>query len=135
MKERFRKFLEGRYILYYGMDQLSKFLLILFFIFSIASIAIEKLRPFNFISTFIFIYVYYRLLSRNISKRIEENNKFLSMSKPYLNKISIFTKNIRDRDYKYVRCDLCDQELRLPRKKGKIRVTCKRCGHKFETRT
>lgn len=34
-----------------------------------------------------------------------------------------------------VRCPSCNQELRVPSGKGRIRITCAGCGHKFETTT
>lgn len=37
--------------------------------------------------------------------------------------------------YKYLICPQCTQRLRVPRGKGRLRVTCTRCGNKFETRS
>ena len=37
--------------------------------------------------------------------------------------------------YKIVSCPNCGQKLRLPRRKGKIIVTCKRCHNEFNLRT
>jgi glutaredoxin len=34
-----------------------------------------------------------------------------------------------------VKCPECGQKLRLPADKGKLRVTCSECGHKFEVTT
>ena len=39
------------------------------------------------------------------------------------------------RHYRYMKCPNCGKELRVPRGKGKIRVTCKQCGEKFETKS
>ncbi len=39
------------------------------------------------------------------------------------------------RQYKYFICPQCAQRLRVPRGKGRLRVTCTRCGHKFETKS
>jgi DNA-directed RNA polymerase subunit RPC12/RpoP len=33
------------------------------------------------------------------------------------------------------KCPECGQKLRLPADKGKLRVTCSECGHKFEVTT
>lgn len=37
--------------------------------------------------------------------------------------------------YEVVKCPSCSIKLRLPSGKGKLRVTCRECGHKFETVT
>ena len=39
------------------------------------------------------------------------------------------------RQYKYFICPQCTQRLRVPRGKGRLRVTCTRCRHVFETRS
>lgn len=39
------------------------------------------------------------------------------------------------RKYKYLICPQCAQRLRVPRGMGKLRVTCTRCGNRFETRS
>jgi len=39
------------------------------------------------------------------------------------------------KQYKYLICPQCTQRLRVPRGKGKIRVTCTNCGNVFETRS
>lgn len=39
------------------------------------------------------------------------------------------------RQYKYFICPQCTQRLRVPRGKGRIRVTCTRCGNVFETKS
>ncbi len=40
-----------------------------------------------------------------------------------------------DPDYAYFTCPKCGQEMRAPKGKGKILVTCKNCGEKFEKKT
>lgn len=40
-----------------------------------------------------------------------------------------------DPDYLYFKCPKCKQEMRAPKGKGKIRVTCKNCGETFEKKT
>ena len=39
------------------------------------------------------------------------------------------------RQYKYLLCPQCTQRLRVPRGKGRIRVTCTNCGNVFETKS
>ncbi|WP_040214094.1 hypothetical protein [Clostridium polynesiense] len=39
------------------------------------------------------------------------------------------------KNYKIVKCEKCGQKLRLPRGKGKITATCRRCGYEFKMKT
>ena len=39
------------------------------------------------------------------------------------------------RMYRYFVCNQCGQRLRVPRGKGRLRVTCTRCKNKFEIRS
>ena len=39
------------------------------------------------------------------------------------------------KQYKYFICPQCTQRLRVPRGKGKLRVTCTRCGNVFEIKS
>ena len=40
-----------------------------------------------------------------------------------------------DKEHKVYKCPKCKQPLRVPRGKGKILITCRSCGHKFEKKT
>lgn len=47
-----------------------------------------------------------------------------------------FTKWYNEKkNYKIVSCPKCGQKLRLPRGKGKIVVTCKKCSFEFKLKT
>ena len=41
----------------------------------------------------------------------------------------------RDKDHRYFKCPNCGQQLRVPRGKGKITVTCRNCGVSFEEKS
>ena len=139
------RFLQG----IYGIDLLS---LLLLFIASLFNFS----RYTWFIGTALTLIAIFRVFSRNIYKRQAENNTLIS----YLNKLlsrfgvripynsqpidfssfsyafQMIKKAINEKkNYKITKCPNCGQKLRLPRKKGKIVVTCKRCLHKFDFRT
>ena len=38
-------------------------------------------------------------------------------------------------DYKVINCPNCSTRARVPKDKGKIKVTCKKCGEEFITKT
>ncbi|WP_071026373.1 hypothetical protein [Peptoniphilus raoultii] len=131
MKEKFRKFMVGRY----GADAFGRFLLLPVLILLI--IGYVKLNRYCHIGALvILIYIYYRMFSRNISARYRENQKFLDLTKPIRRQINYIGIRIRDRkDYKFTRCPYCNLEMRLPKNKGKVIIKCKKCKNTFEFRT
>ena len=40
-----------------------------------------------------------------------------------------------DREHRIFRCPSCDQRVRVPRGRGKIEITCPRCGQTFVKRS
>lgn len=130
MKEKFIKFMQGRY----GNDQFNTFLSYLNIIL-IAVMFFTKIPALAYIVLLLLAYQYFRLFSKNISKRYAENQKFLAITSPVRRFFTRTKRNVKDKDYKYIKCEKCNQELRVPTKKGKIKVTCKKCGHKFQIRT
>lgn len=65
-----------------------------------------------------------RSLSRNVYKRYEENRKFL-----------LLWQKFKDKDHRYYNCPRCRQQVRVPRGKGKISITCPKCREKFIKKT
>lgn len=139
------KFLEGTY----GIDLLSLFLILISCIFNIWDIT----RVFSIV---LLVFAFYRAFSKKIYKRRNEYNIFYTyvnklLSKfgksiPYnlpvynLNNFSKVFENFsylinEKKNYKITKCPKCQQKLRLPRRKGNIVVTCKRCSTKFDFRT
>ena len=74
------------------------------------------------------IWMYFRMMSRNIAKRRRENEVFCGFFKLRRNRF-------RDRKtHVYRKCKHCKAVLRLPKAKGKHTVRCPRCQKLFETR-
>ena len=66
----------------------------------------------------------FRSLSRNTYKRYRENRKYL-----------MFLQRIKDREHRYYDCPRCRQQVRVPRGKGKIAISCPKCKEKFIRKT
>lgn len=122
-----RNFMIGRY----GPDQLYW----VFFIPAVilaALAGIPSLFFLRYISYALIIIALYRMLSRNIPRRRRENDRFLSIWWPVKTKIKNFFKRLRDRKhYHFFKCPSCKNTLRVPRGKGKIQITCPKCGERF----
>lgn len=81
-------------------------------------------------------YAIWRMMSRNIPARTRENSAFLKALGP--NKVWVQNPKAgfaELRQYKHVKCPGCGQRVRVPRGKGKLRVTCPKCAEKFEVRS
>jgi predicted RNA-binding Zn-ribbon protein involved in translation (DUF1610 family) len=82
------------------------------------------------------IHCFWRMFSRNISKRQAENTRYLYRRQRIARFFSAKKQAWKDRKtYKYFKCPKCGQRLRAPRKKGKIRVTCSKCSNIFIYKT
>ena len=68
--------------------------------------------------------VIFRTLSRNTYKRYQENRKYL-----------LLVQRIKDREHRYYDCPKCRQQVRVPRGKGKIAISCPKCREKFIRKT
>lgn len=111
----------------YGVDTLNRFLLGVFILFSLLFI-FTRYALLNIISLVLLLVLYYRIFSKNIDKRYEENQKFLRASAPYRKKANSTIRKLKDRkDYRYFKCPNCEKELRVPKGKGMIKITCPNC--------
>lgn len=125
------RFFYGRY----GNDTLNKFLMVLYLICIVAMTVLSLFIQsplFNLIgwmvSLSIFIWSFYRTMSRNIYKRRRENERFCGFFKLRRNKF-------RDRKtHVYRKCPQCKAVLRLPKAKGKHFVNCPKCKNRFQTK-
>lgn len=84
----------------------------------------------------LFGYAFFRIFSKNIVKRRNENAKFRSlMRKPkkYITLIKLQWQNRRT--HRCYICRDCGQIVRVPKGRGKIEITCPKCGAQFEKRT
>ena len=82
------------------------------------------------------VYTWWRVLSRNIYKRQEEVRRYLDRTsglRQYFRNLR--TRFSQRREYKFFTCPTCHTMLRVPRGKGKIQITCRKCGNRFSGKT
>ncbi len=118
----------------YGNDQLNMALLVLY----LALFLVYVLTDFELLYWLSFALLavsLFRLLSRNHARRRAENAKFLRAAGPALQWLRLQRTIRRDKEHRYFRCPNCGQQLRVPRGKGKITVTCRSCGAVFEKKS
>ena len=130
MLDKIRQFMVGRY----GNDQLNLALMIfgcvLTFILSFFH------SPFiRYLALIPYILAAVRMLSKDIGKRQQENLKFLKVSAPWRNFIIKKVKQLQDKDHRYYQCPRCHNTLRVPKGRGKIKISCPYCSKEFIKKT
>ena len=118
-----------------GGDQLSLVLLFLSLLLSVIS-GVLDLPIVIYISYIPFIFAVYRMFSKQVDKRRLENYKFMMKLSPIYSAYHKRKTRLKNRKiHKYFKCPSCKQELRVPKGKGKINITCSKCKTKFIKKT
>lgn len=127
------QFLYGRYMAY-GIDLLTKALAILCIALSVINLFVSSFIIYLF-ETALFIWMFYRLFSKNISKRQAENRKATDFINKIKGKFTLRKRMHKDREtHIYKKCPHCSVMLRLPRKSGEHTVNCPRCHNDFKVK-
>lgn len=131
MKKWFMEFMNGRY----GADQLSRFLLGVVIACLVVNI-FTRWQILYLLSLVILGVCYFRMFSRNYVKRSEENRRYLEAAQGIRGWFSKRKYRIeQSRDFHIYKCPSCGQKIRIPRGKGKICITCPKCGNEFEKKS
>lgn len=77
------------------------------------------------VSFLVMVWILFRIFSRNLPKRRKENAWFLTK---IVNPVKNRKARSQDKDHKYFTCPQCRTICRVPRGKGKIIITCPKCG-------
>ena len=119
VREKLQRFMIGRY----GMDQLGQFIM-----YAVLVLIFLELAG--------FFLLYFRMFSKNVGKRYQENQVYLRLRfyvTEYFRKIKFrFTEG---RKYRIFKCPDCGQKVRIPRGHGKVSVHCPKCGTDFIKRS
>ena len=89
----------------------------------------------NFLMTALAIVIFWRMLSKNLNKRRAENAKFLAWWYPVKNRFAGMKARRADKAHKYFTCRACKTICRVPVGKGKIVITCPKCGAQINARS
>ncbi len=136
-KPRFR-FMEGRY----GADALGRFLSVSGCVIMLLAVIFRSVwngilsNLFVSLALLCLILCYGRVLSRNISARQKENDRYLQKEHAVYDWFALKRDCfVQRRDYAFFRCPGCGRTVRVPKGKGRIRITCRHCGFSFEKKT
>ena len=133
MKEKFRRFMQGRN----GVDQFARFTMGV----ALAAIVLTVFTGTRsgigaFLDLFgmaAIVYTYFRIFSKNISKRYQENQKYLQMTDKLRARFQKEKRMMSQRkDYHIYSCPGCGQKIRIPRGGfKKVEIECPKCHTKF----
>lgn len=130
-RDRMIRFMQGRY----GVDQFSKFLMYLALILLILTLFWHN-NVVYYIAVIALVYSYYRILSRNISRRNAENQKYLKLRYKVTGRFNLFKSRLGDsKTHRIFKCPNCSQKIRVPKGKGRISIKCPRCRIEFIKKT
>ena len=125
-----QRFMYGRY----GNDPLNLFLVGLYLLFYLVFM-FTRFELLYWASLALLAVALFRLLSRNMERRRLENAKFMRAAGPVLSWLRLRRNIRRDKEHVYFKCPSCGQQLRVPRGRGKITVTCRSCGASFQEKS
>jgi hypothetical protein len=139
----FRNFFKGRY----GVDTLGIVLVFL-------ALMLSRINIVWIIGAGIFIYSLFRMLSKDTNKRFQEQQKFNTflqkLMKMFSRESMFFRKLFKSlqskysynkmtfqqrKQFEFFKCPKCKKNLRLPKNKGKLQVTCPVCSFEFIKKT
>ena len=130
-----RNFLRNLMIGRYGPDHLNIAMIVVSLAFNLLN-NIIKLVPMLYVSWLLLMLSIFRMLSRNVTRRRAENDKFITYWWPIRTKIGRDMANIKHRKtYRFLRCPGCGNTLRVPKGSGKLQITCPKCGERFIKKT
>lgn len=130
-RQKVMQFMQGRY----GADQFSKFLIYLSLILLVITLFCRN-NFIYYIAVIVLFYSYFRMLSRNISKRYAENQKYLSLRYKVVGKFNWIKLRIKDsKTHRIFKCPSCSQKIRVPKGKGRISIKCPKCRIEFIKKT
>ena len=124
-----------------GMDQMNVVLLRVYLVVFAAQMvfSLVKVRIGAVICEILLwplmVLILFRMFSKNLCKRQVENGKFMNWLWSVKNKNAGAKARHADKDHKYFTCKQCKAICRVPVGKGKIIITCPKCGAQIHAKT
>lgn len=135
-RERMVRFMAGRY----GTDRLNRVLSVATIVLLVISLFTGTRGGFGsfvwLLALACLVWSTIRTFSRNIPARQKENAAWQRLERKLTGGISGWRTRFRQRkEYRFFRCPSCRTWLRVPKGKGRLNITCRRCGERFTRST
>ena len=123
-----------------GADQLGLCIIWTAIVLDLISMLVKKngiiSSIIGLVTTVMVLWALFRVFSRNLEKRRAENAAFLQkIWWPIKRKFNSGKQQRMDKEHKYFTCPNCKTVCRVPVGKGKIVITCPKCGAQIHGRT
>ena len=121
-----------------GTDQLNWAILVMYLVLWVIRILVSALDVtvaamiIDVIMFLLAVVLLWRTFSKNLAKRRADNQRFINWWWPIKNRFAAAKARKADKAHKYFTCKNCKTICRVPAGKGKIVITCPKCGHKIE---
>ena len=119
-----------------GADQLGLCIIWAAILLDIIGMLVKKVPLLSsivgIVTTVMVLWALFRVFSRNLEKRRAENAVFLQkVWWPLKRKLSSGKQQRMDKEHKYFTCPNCKTVCRVPVGKGRIVITCPKCGREI----
>lgn len=125
-----------------GSDQLGRAAIVAALVLDVVSMIVIQNRHLQLVGILLYwvamallLYAIFRAFSKNLYKRREENSKFLQWTWKVKNGRSAAKARHADTAHKYFTCKNCKTICRVPVGKGKVIITCPKCGAQIHGKT
>ena len=125
-----------------GSDQLGRAAIVAALVLDVVSMFVIRNRHLQLVGILLYwvamallLYAIFRAFSKNLYKRREEHSKFLQWTWKVKNGRSAAKARHADTAHKYFTCKNCKTICRVPVGKGKVIITCPKCGAQIHGKT
>ena len=128
VKEYLRQFMLGRY----GADDLSRFMTVAALILMVLSLFVGRsvLYP---LAGVLLALCFFRMFSKNTVNRTRENEYYLGLRQKAEHWVTSRANMFKQKKtHCFYKCPSCHTQLRVPKGRGRISITCPKCRTSFE---
>jgi hypothetical protein len=121
-----------------GMDELNRALLGVYLaVYLLGAVMGDGLlgKVFYLLSVALSLTMLFRVFSKDLAKRREENRKFAGWFRRFKSSAAGAKQRHADKDHKYFTCKTCGTICRVPVGKGKIVITCPKCSGQIQAKS
>jgi len=114
------------------IDNLNRFLLVIFLILFIISLFIRNFFL-DLTKVLLLVIIILRIIDKNTNRKEKQNKIYIKYRNILLKPFDVLIKNIKDKEHVYKRCHKCKTILKLPLpdKRGIKHSKCPNCGKRI----
>ena len=121
-----------------GMDELNRVLFGVYLaVYLLGAVGGDSIlgKVAHLMSVALSLLLLFRVFSKDLVKRREENRKFVSWLWRFKSNAEGAKQRHADKDHKYFTCKTCGTICRVPVGKGKIVITCPKCAGQIHAKS